>query len=160
MKFLVKLYIIFYVAFLLVLCVEVNAQENDIKEMIVQTSLEYGVDPNLSLAIAEVESNFNPSVIGSKGEIGLFQLRPEYHPVKRGNVNQNIRVAVEYLSKLQGQCSHYGDAFFVCYNLGPSYKRLKYPRMFSYYKRVHRVMKRNSSRNLVATILGDNDASN
>jgi soluble lytic murein transglycosylase-like protein len=96
------------------------------------------------LAIATVESRLNPNAIGAIGEIGLFQLRPEFHSVKRGEIDHNINVATRYLAKLQKQCAHYGDAFFVCFNYGPG-RRLKRPKQFPYYIKVMEVM--NANRN-------------
>jgi soluble lytic murein transglycosylase-like protein len=115
--------------------------KSEIEEMIIQEAEYQGFDSNLALAIAKVESNLNPKAVGRMGEIGLFQLRPEYHDVRIGQVRHNVRVAISYLVKLQNQCRSYGRAFYICYNLGPNYRRkdglpLKYPRSFAYYKRV------------------------
>src|SRR5690606_31993954 len=116
-----------------------------------KTALKYNVDPELALAIAEKESSFNPNAIGSKGEIGLFQLRPEYHDVRPGEVEHNIDVAIRYLAQLQRKCAHYLDAFFICYNLGPNYKRLKHPTKFPYYKQVKAIMNRNKRESIYAS---------
>jgi soluble lytic murein transglycosylase-like protein len=121
-----------------------TVSRDTIKKTIVETSVRYGVDPQLALAIAERESNLNPDAVGSIGELGVFQLRPEYHKVRRGDYAHNIDVAIRYLAKLKQSCSHYGEAYFVCYNVGPNYKRLKYPHLFPYYKHVTKIMVRNS----------------
>lgn len=107
----------------------------EIERYIVQEAKRNGIDPSLALAIAEVESRFNPHAVGSIGEIGLFQLRPEFHPVVPGRVRHNIRVATQYLAQLKRQCAHYGEAYFVCFNYGPS-RKLKYPQLFPYYSKV------------------------
>lgn len=46
-----------------------------ITDAITQAALEYGVDPNLAIATAQVESGLNPSAVGDGGtSYGLFQL--------------------------------------------------------------------------------------
>jgi soluble lytic murein transglycosylase-like protein len=102
-------------------------------------ALEHGVDPDLAVAIATVESRIEPNTVGLKGEIGLFQLRPEYHPVVKGDVLNNIRTAIRYLAELKVSCASYGEAYFVCYNYGPS-RKLNHPTLFPYYKRVKVVL--------------------
>lgn len=93
------------------------------------------IDPDLAVAIASVESGLNPKAVGGLGEIGLFQLRPEFHPVLRENANHNILVGVAYLAEVKSKCSRFGDAWFVCFNYGP-HNKLKLPRETQYYKRV------------------------
>ncbi|MEK2647336.1 transglycosylase SLT domain-containing protein [Bdellovibrio sp. BCCA] len=46
--------------------------------MIVTISISMGFDPNVALSVAMTESTLNPNAIGTIGEVGLFQLRPEY----------------------------------------------------------------------------------
>jgi soluble lytic murein transglycosylase-like protein len=42
---------------------------------LIQTySLQYGVNPNIAISVAAVESQFNPTTIGITGDIGVFQL--------------------------------------------------------------------------------------
>jgi soluble lytic murein transglycosylase-like protein len=134
--------LILFLAFVIGMLVttEVNAQTKpEIERIIVQAANAHGVSPQLALAIADVESQMNPNMVGSLGEIGLFQLRPEYHRVVRGDVQANVNTAMRYLAQLQRDCGQYGDAFFVCYNYGPS-RPLKYPRLFPYYKKVKQAM--------------------
>lgn len=52
------------------------------KEDIARVAYDMGEDPLLLQAIAKVESSFNPKARGKIGEIGLFQIRPEYHPIR------------------------------------------------------------------------------
>lgn len=108
----------------------------DYTEKIIDTAVEHNLDPKLVLSIAMVESGMNPNAVGGLGEIGLFQLRPEYHDVERGKPYKNIKVGIKYLAKIKELCeAKYGDAWFVCYNTGP-YKTLKRPFDFIYYKKV------------------------
>ena len=101
-----------------------------------------GLDPDLALAIATVESGLNPNVVGGLGEIGLFQLRPQYHKVFKGHPEHNMLIGIAYLAELQKKYSRkYGDAWFVLYNYGP-YNPPKYPRQTAYYKKVMKELNR------------------
>lgn len=95
-----------------------------------------GIDPDLAVAIAEVESHLNPKATGKLGEVGIFQLRPEYHGQNIRDVRRNTEVAVAYLLELKDVCGAYGDAFFICFNLGPAHSTIRYPRKFKYYRKV------------------------
>jgi soluble lytic murein transglycosylase-like protein len=124
-----------------ILLLSYNSDANSSKEIIKQiqaTSKVAGIDPDLTLAIATVESGLNPNAIGGLNEIGLFQLRPEYHNVTIGDFKQNILVGVSYLSYVKSKCwNKYKDAWFVGFNYGPKCK-LVYPKRTAYYKKVMR----------------------
>ena len=57
-----------------VLCTQAEAQ--DIVGAAVVAGLAYDLPPELLLAVAEVESRFNPRARGKAGEIGVWQLHP------------------------------------------------------------------------------------
>jgi soluble lytic murein transglycosylase-like protein len=97
------------------------------------------IDPDIAVAIGTVESGINPQAVGGMGEIGVFQLRPEYHPVIKGNYRHNILVGVAYLAEVKAKCAKFGDAWFVCFNYGP-YNKLKRPHETVYYKRVMKAL--------------------
>ncbi len=113
------------------------ARATDLESVIRKTAVEECVDPDLAVAIAKVESGMNTKKIGGLGEIGVYQLRPEFHKVSK-DVRENIRTAVRYMKELrETQTSKYGDAWFIAYNVGPNYpKEIKHPRKFKYYVRV------------------------
>lgn len=95
-----------------------------------------GIDPDLALAIATVESNLNPNALGSMGEIGIFQLRPEYHNTIKGNAKHNILVGIAYLLELKTKYSaKYEHTWFVLFNYGPN-NPPKEPTKTQYYQRV------------------------
>lgn len=131
----VLIYAFLFVAFLLTLSVRADAQTTDVENQIIEAALDNGIDPSLALAMAEVESKFDERAVGSLGEIGLFQLRPEFHPVIKGQSRHNVEVAMKYLAELQSRCGNYGDAYFVCFNYGTK-RKLKHPRLFPYYRKV------------------------
>lgn len=45
-------------------------------ELIRKTAIEQGVPPDLAEAVAQVETGFNPTAVGTVGEVGLMQVRP------------------------------------------------------------------------------------
>lgn len=129
---------------LIAICVlawSITTQAESKKEIIRQitdTATVAGIDPDLAIAIAMVESSLNPKAVGALNEQGLFQLRPEYHPVVIGNTTHNILVGVTYLLELKTKNKEkYGYAWFVLYNTGP-YNPPKNPRQTKYYKKVVR----------------------
>lgn len=129
-----------YNIFLYIVLSICQGSEQDYIDLIEQTSVNHGLDPDLAVAIAITESSLNPNAIGGLGEVGLFQLRPEYHDVQKGNVKHNINVAVKYLVKIKGICEDkYDKAWFICFNTGP-YKVIKVePTEFTYYKKVMKI---------------------
>lgn len=102
---------------------------------------EHGLDPKLVLAIIEVESNFNPKAVGrTHGELGLMQLRPEFHACASLEELANILCGVKYLSKLKSRFeSRLGTAWFVRYNWGES-RPLPAPKQTHYFRRVQRAI--------------------
>jgi len=117
---------------------ELSKQE--IKKLIIAEAIKQQVDPVIALAVAKVESDFNPNAVGSVGEIGVYQLRPEFHDVKKGDVKHNVKVGVRYLKRMEAVCREkYKDAWYVCYNTGPNRtKPVRAPYEFPYTKKVKR----------------------
>lgn len=100
------------------------------KEDIAKVAHDMGEDPLLLLAIAKVESSFNPKARGKIGEIGLFQIRPEYHPIlPEMNVREQTHLAIRLLQALKVEC---GKKFLQCWNMGAArttqknFKKTKY----------------------------------
>jgi soluble lytic murein transglycosylase-like protein len=101
----------------------------------------YGMDPRVAYGVAKVESNLNPSAMGTHGEIGVFQIKPTtaHLSVKELlNPETNIKAGVKYLVEMKNNCVHKQDInFLVCFNYGPeNAKRVKYPSEWPYVKKV------------------------
>lgn len=120
--------------------------KKEIVETIRGEAMEIGIDADFAVAVATVESSLNPKAVGDLGEIGLFQLRPEYHDVRKGQTRHNIRVALNYLKDIKAKWEpKVGRAWFVMYNCGPE----KPPKLFrerptetKYFKKVMRELGR------------------
>lgn len=117
-----------------------------ILKMITMYSLQYGVDPKIAISVAAVESNFNPSVIGITGDVGVFQLNPQSFP--QYSVKQlqdsvlNIQLGIKYLAKVKKECKFKDELnWLVCWNYGmKNAKKVKHPSLFPYVKRVEFAM--------------------
>jgi soluble lytic murein transglycosylase-like protein len=113
----------------------------------------FGVDPDLAVSVANVESRLNPNAVGDIGEVGLFQVRPEYaKPFTRTELFKpevNIVMGVMKLKAAKLTCMHQsGFTWLTCYNAGNTgAKRIKQPKNFSYVRKVTaEYEKRNNSR--------------
>jgi soluble lytic murein transglycosylase-like protein len=121
----------------LLCCSKARAQTAAQRNLIHTYAMAYDIDEHLMEAIAKVESGFDSNAKGALGEIGLFQLRPEFHPsVVAGDDRSNVAAAALYLAQLRSRCTaEYGAAYWVCYNRGPSNK-VKDPTRTKYYQAV------------------------
>jgi len=117
-----------------------DLSKNEIKNLIISYANKYNVNSTLALQIAQAESNFNPSVIGTANEKGLYQIHPNTWdwlckmtykksiPFSKGfDPNINTELAMNYLKwikkyliqnnitdpKLQKKLT------ILCYNCGP-----------------------------------------
>lgn len=102
-----------------------------IADTVIQESNRYGFDPVFLLAVIESESNFNPGVTGSFGEVGLMQILPEtakWIATKTkipwlGNDSlkdpvTNIRLGTAFLAYLREKFSSHGELYLSAYNMG------------------------------------------
>ncbi len=87
-----------------------------------ELAADYKLDPNLVLAVIEVESNFNPSALSPKNAQGLMQLIPD--TAERFGVQdvwdpeQNLRGGMAYLRWLLGQFKGDVRLALAAYNAG------------------------------------------
>ncbi|PSH05129.1 MAG: hypothetical protein CXZ00_02950 [Acidobacteria bacterium] len=92
---------------------------------IIATAVANGVTPAIALAVARRESGINQYrpdgslLIGSAGEIGIFQVKPSSAPgVDLTDPQQNIQAGVGYLASLHRRFGSWPLAI-AAYNWGP-----------------------------------------
>lgn len=116
--------------------------------MIISQAQVQGVDPDLAVAVAEVESGVRVEATGLLGEVGIFQIRPEFQPSltkeQLRRPKTNIRVGIRMIKRFQEDCFHKKDIYFViCFNFGPANAgKVKNPDKFPYVVKVKEEMRR------------------
>jgi soluble lytic murein transglycosylase-like protein len=103
---------------------------------------EYNIDPNLAAAVIQTESSFRPHVVGPVGEVGLFQVRPEFSPYTAEELFDpeiNVKEGLRILSEAKKRCPHQGDKkFVICFNVGiTGSRKIQNPQEFKYYQKVY-----------------------
>lgn len=100
----------------------------------------FDIDPNLALSVAKTESQLIPNAIGKVGEIGIFQIRPEYSTLTKNqllNPEINIIEGLQKIKEAKMKCPH-KKYFIICYNTGVAGARnIKYPKEHVYVKKVY-----------------------
>jgi hypothetical protein len=96
-------------------------ETNIIKNKIVQEAQKQNVDPDLALAVAQQESNFNPKATSPAGAQGIFQLMPQTAK-QMGvqdpyDIDQNIKGGIKYLKWCLDNTNTTEEAL-VAYNAG------------------------------------------
>ena len=93
-----------------------------IEKWVVKIAPEYGIDPDLVLAVIQAESAFNPSAVSNKNAQGLMQLIPataERFGVKDSwNPIQNIKGGTAYLHWLMRHFQGNVEWVLAAYNAG------------------------------------------
>lgn len=98
----------------------------------------YDVTEAEALAVARVESNYQMNVVGTHGEIGMFQIKPSTAQLPREDLLKpwvNTAAALEYLEHLKRICKA-PHQHFLCYNMGPTKGKYKSTQKSEYVKRV------------------------
>lgn len=137
---------------------EARHQELAIEDVIRQAAFVHGIDAELMLAIAHVESSMNPRAVGTNDDTGLFQLRKKFFGDEASfDPVVNANAAARYLAWLKKRpaCRAYGKAWFICYNRGPNSLAVDEPKQNKYYKRVIVAMRERVSSVVVNTASAD-----
>lgn len=119
-------------------------------KMIIFYSQIYGVDHKLALAVARNESNFNPNVISSTEDYGVFQLNiksfPQYNKKQLLNPYINIPEGIKYLAKMKKECKYNKDIeWLICYNYGVgNARKVKYPKLWPYTRKIAAIIEGNN----------------
>ena len=103
-----------------------------VSKAILTESTNAGMDPLFVLAVIETESQFDPTIIGSHGEIGLMQIKPDtaqwiaerYNIPWKGKKTlsdpaMNVRIGVAYLAFLRHDFDRTAHQYVPAYNMGP-----------------------------------------
>ncbi|MBI3544664.1 MAG: lytic transglycosylase domain-containing protein [Deltaproteobacteria bacterium] len=94
-------------------------------------SARHRLDPVFTMSVVNHESRFNPSAVGTHGEIGLMQIKPdtaEWIARKTGiqwlgakalyEPAYNIKIGTAYLAMLRKKFSSHGGYYLAAYNMG------------------------------------------
>lgn len=113
-------------------------QAHSIASTIITESAKYKIDPIFVLALIKTESKFDPIIVGSFGEIGLMQVKPDTAEwiAKKNNIpwagkktlqnpTSNIRIGMAYMNYLRSKFEKTPMKYVSAYNMGPlNVKRL------------------------------------
>ncbi|MCD8025098.1 MAG: lytic transglycosylase domain-containing protein [Candidatus Gastranaerophilales bacterium] len=97
------------------------ATPHEIKDIIVKTAVQMGVDPCIMLSLAKQESNFQSHRQNSSGAVGVFQLMPSTAKkigVNPYNLNDNVRGGILYYQMMYKKFGS-TDLALAAYNAGP-----------------------------------------
>lgn len=109
-----------------------KSQASKISEMILAESEKKGFDPIFVLAVIQTESQFDVTVVGGVGEIGLMQVRPETAKwiAQKENIPwkgkstlrnpvMNVKIGIAYMAFLRKNFSGAANRYVAAYNMGP-----------------------------------------
>lgn len=76
-----------------------------IKALIITVAAQHGIDPQIALSVAFVESGFKQEAVSPSGDYGIFQLNVKYFPnAPEMTVDENIRVGIKHLAWTKKHC--------------------------------------------------------
>lgn len=97
----------------------------DVQRMVIEEALKSRVPPSLALAVARVESNFQPRAQSPVGARGVMQIMPKtardvfgVHESQLWNARLNIRLGIDFLEQLYEQYGRRWDLALSHYNGG------------------------------------------
>ena len=142
-----KLLILILVAVYLIAGEVAKADQGTIVHLIQSEAMKQGLDPDVALAVAKIESSLNPKAVGALGEVVLFQIRHEfvtgYTRIALFDPKINAKVGIQQLLYYKKTCfTNTANTFVVCYNAGLN-RRPKYPTLLPYYKKFQKALAEN-----------------
>ena len=122
---------------------------SEVKRIVVEEAENSTVPPALALAVAKVESDFNPSALSTAGARGVMQIMPKTAKDEFGvekdelwKARLNIQLGIDYLAKLRRQYGGNWELALSHYNGGTLKGRGRYAEPHSYTKLYVRMVKR------------------
>ena len=107
-----------------------RGEEPSVRDMVIEEADAACLDRNLALAVAEVESDFNPYALSDAGARGVIQVMPAtargefgVHPDALWDSRTNIRTGVAYLKRLIDTYDGRVDIALSHYNGGSAVRR-------------------------------------
>jgi soluble lytic murein transglycosylase len=106
---------------------------SNVSATILAESEKKGIDPLFVMAVIQTESQFDPSIVGKHGEIGLMQIKPEtakWIAEKEGirwkgkntlrNPAMNVKIGIAYMDFLRKNFDGAARHYVAAYNMGPT----------------------------------------
>lgn len=133
MKLLLTLKILLLLAIFLVLSAPASAtyyyDTEDIQQLVITEAKRQNLAPSLALAIAKVESNFNPTALSHAGAKGVMQIMPRtaeqsfgVHRERLFEADVNIKLGVKFIKLLLERYDNRLDIALSHYNGGSGVK--------------------------------------
>jgi soluble lytic murein transglycosylase-like protein len=100
---------------------------------LIKKARQYKVPINTALALAQIESAWNPFAISSTGDYGLYQLNEKAQKFDKKKIfipEYNIDLGLRYLQKCYNEAGSWSMAVAL-YNAGKNYEISEHPRKLS-----------------------------
>jgi hypothetical protein len=121
---------------------KLNESQRRIADKVIKAAEQEGVDPQLALAVAQVESGFSQAQKSNKGAIGVMQLMPATAKglgVNPKKMDDNIRGGVMYLKEMLDLTGGDVRKALVGYNGGPRLAKMDNPPNMDYADQVNAI---------------------
>jgi len=121
---------------------KLNESQRRIADKVIKAAEQEGVDPQLALAVAQVESGFSQAAKSPAGAIGVMQLMPATAKglgVNPKKMDDNIRGGVMYLKEMLDFTGGDVRKALVGYNGGPKLAKMDNPPNMDYADQVNSV---------------------